>query len=141
MSNPIQVAFGVYLQTLGSLISAVATDSTGKPAIYYARGLQDSNADPYLIYEFSNYIEEQEIGGPPVVARADVAVKCYSASPDSAQTLAQVIDGIFRFQNLPFSMPPFVVLGTWIKDVRDEQDADIGLFAAVVEVGMQFEIS
>lgn len=138
----IHTQFGMYLQTLGPLLSIVATDESGAPAIYYARGKQDSSADPYLVYRCLSYMEEQEVGGPPVVATADFQVSCFSQSPDAAQLLASIVRSLLRFAALPYTLGPFTILGNWIKESPDQEEGGVlveyGLFETVVHVGMQF---
>lgn len=141
-NESIHTQFGIYLQAQPAIVESLPTDEEGNLAFYYIRGLPDSKADPYIVYKCSSYVEEQEIGGPPVVAEADMLVSCFSQNPDTAQTLASVVRGQLRFAALPFPMGPFTVLGTWIKESPDEPEqgtlADFGLFESVIHIGMQF---
>lgn len=137
----IQTDFGAFLLASNTLVTAVPTDERGKPAIYYGWGPQDSAADPYLVYKFPRYSEEQQVGGPASIASAEISISCFSRVPDNANALASVVLTLLRFEPLAFTMGSFIVNQTWIRETRDEVAAELGLFEVVIEVGMDLQIS
>ena len=143
---PIQPAFGAYL-TQGLVGAGVIfNDEGGSPAVYPTRGRQDSSTDPYAWWRFTSYTQHQDVGGstnpqqtgPPEIANAYCQVHCLSKVYETAWAVADAAIKLLQY-SAPITGGP-KVLGSWIVNAYDADAPEIGMFEAIVEVGMQLQL-
>jgi hypothetical protein len=142
-SDVVESLWGGYMLAQAALVAAVPLDQNQVPAIYPVLGRQDSNTDPYIIWEFVEYSEEQPIGGPADVADARVKISCFSMNWDTAKAVGRTVRDTFRFLQFPVALGPHsTILGYWVISSPDDADAsEAGLFESVVEIGMQLQFA
>jgi|SRR5579863_217441 len=133
----IQSAIGAYLLSNAALLAAIPNDEGGAPAIYPVRGLQDSRADPYIIFRVAGWNEITPLTSPVPFGTAQVIVSCYSLNYDTAASVAKLVILALRYLN-GVSMGTELAQGSWIVSMRDEDQSDAGVYEIVVEANIQF---